>query len=512
MATAQSQIVIHRDKSMMYYGYVRKLDVDGRYFGMCVLLNDVMLTSMDKMFSLFETIFAEQVSKGELIKLNEEGDIVAVVTLLNEKQQEVENVIANLREEMIRMEQTASKLPPIDYSKAKDSCETFKFTDKNGSIVEASSKYAYTCIQKDTEFDIPLLANFRAVLKKRTEAPNMVEQNSHIVYVREKERKEDQTSSKKVVWIFSIVVFIIALIFVPKNCSKGHSDTAIDSLATDLGVIDSLEADSVLSYMESDVITKAISDSIELDKSIIEFITDMYNNEKYWDNDFIKRYCSAKMLKYLHNKCPYPGECGDAHCYCGRYLFGRASYEIPDDPELDEDLHKIISVKPIGEHWYKYDCYDHGIRATISIKVVKNGDVFIIEGLSPSDVPMESKNHIVEEYSSHSHNWLGYDGKFHHLVGTMKNEQAFGHMELRFVTKSDGTIEDVIYKNLDLGGRIRMKGFFTEDGMLKFVGKDGSNDFILTITDVGNGYYFEGYAVDGNNSLIVQMTAECDHH
>ena len=40
-SSARSQIVIHREKNLMYYGYVRKLDVPERYIGFCALLNGV---------------------------------------------------------------------------------------------------------------------------------------------------------------------------------------------------------------------------------------------------------------------------------------------------------------------------------------------------------------------------------------------------------------------------------------------------------------------------------------
>ena len=268
VATAQSQIVVHRDKNMMYYGYVRKLDMEGQYLGMCVLLNDVMLTRMEKLFSLFEGIFAELVSKGELIKLNESGDVVAVVGLLNEKQPEVEHVIASLRDEMVRLEQTAVKLPPVDYSKAEDSCETFKFTDKNESIVEASSKYAYTCIQKDTEFDTPLLANLRAVLKKTAETPKTVEHNSSIVYVREKRKEEDRDALKKTLWIVgAVLLIVIVIMFVPKNCMNSFSTLP----AADNDVEESVNTPQSLTETDEAEITEDLISAIHRYRDIEPF-------------------------------------------------------------------------------------------------------------------------------------------------------------------------------------------------------------------------------------------------
>ncbi len=35
-ARSKSQIVIHRDKELMYYGYIRQLDKYSQYIGFCV--------------------------------------------------------------------------------------------------------------------------------------------------------------------------------------------------------------------------------------------------------------------------------------------------------------------------------------------------------------------------------------------------------------------------------------------------------------------------------------------
>jgi len=52
-AKSTTQIAIHRNGNLMYYGYIRKLEQD-RYLGLCVVLNGLMLTRIDGLFSLFE--------------------------------------------------------------------------------------------------------------------------------------------------------------------------------------------------------------------------------------------------------------------------------------------------------------------------------------------------------------------------------------------------------------------------------------------------------------------------
>ena len=66
---ATTQIAIHRDGNLMYYGYIRKLE-NNKYLGLCVVLNGIMLTRIDSLVSLFENIIASLVSKGTLIHYN----------------------------------------------------------------------------------------------------------------------------------------------------------------------------------------------------------------------------------------------------------------------------------------------------------------------------------------------------------------------------------------------------------------------------------------------------------
>lgn len=76
-ARSKSQIVIHRDKELMYYGYVRKLDHPAQYIGFCILLNGMMLSDISKLFALFEEAFAYLVSRGDIITFNKQGDIIS---------------------------------------------------------------------------------------------------------------------------------------------------------------------------------------------------------------------------------------------------------------------------------------------------------------------------------------------------------------------------------------------------------------------------------------------------
>ena len=241
-ADAPSQVIIHRDKSIMYYGYVRKLDKEGQYIGLCVLLNGVMLSKMANLFAVFEKVVSELVSQGELIKMDDNGDIIGVTGRLEEKHQEVERIVTYLREEVIHWESTATKLPPISYSISNDSYRTFSITDKDEEIVEASAKYGFVSVQKNEEYDTPLLAGLRNVLKRK-----LGKERSAFSKTAVTEKRKDHDGLKILLWSIALVLVIGGLFVVSENMAN-NNDLAI---AADTTAVDSIESTTSLNLVES---------------------------------------------------------------------------------------------------------------------------------------------------------------------------------------------------------------------------------------------------------------------
>ena len=65
---ATTQIAIHRDADLMYYGYVRKLD-NSNYLGICAVINGKIITQIESLFGIFENIIESMVRNGYLIHL-----------------------------------------------------------------------------------------------------------------------------------------------------------------------------------------------------------------------------------------------------------------------------------------------------------------------------------------------------------------------------------------------------------------------------------------------------------
>ena len=87
-----SQLTIHREENLMYYGYVRRLHKKGQYIGMCIVLNGSMFRGIKTLFNRFENYITDMVVRGQIIEFSDCGDLISTVTNLYERQREIEQI------------------------------------------------------------------------------------------------------------------------------------------------------------------------------------------------------------------------------------------------------------------------------------------------------------------------------------------------------------------------------------------------------------------------------------
>lgn len=162
-AKSPTQIVAHRDGNLMYYGYVRQLEYE-RYIGLCVVLNGLMLSRIDGLFSLFENTISRLVTKGHLVHFNEQGDIVTNVERLYMNKDEVDLLSESLRTGFNRFENYMVALPAISYGVSKDSVKEFVVDDDSDDIIKSSHTNGYTFIYKSKDYDTDQLKSYKSVL------------------------------------------------------------------------------------------------------------------------------------------------------------------------------------------------------------------------------------------------------------------------------------------------------------------------------------------------------------
>ena len=117
---------------------------------------------------------------------------------------------------------------------------------------------------------------------------------------------------------------------------------------------------------------KEIDEALEGDPVIQQFITDMYENQKYNEYDFLEQHCTDKLLKYLKEQYEYDGE-GYAV-----WLFRTSSQD--GKPGVENVRDQIISIAKDSEGWYHYQFFDGGWRGENKLRIyVEDGKVMMDE-------------------------------------------------------------------------------------------------------------------------------------
>lgn len=192
-AKSTTQIAIHRDGNLIYYGYIRKLEQE-RYIGLCVVLNGLLLTRIDGLFSLFENTISGLVTKGLLIHFNEQGDIVTKVEKLYLNKEEVGLLNESLRAGFNRFVGNITTLPAISFGTPKDSIKNFIVDDDLNEIIKSSYTNGYTFIYKSKDFNTAQINSYKGVLTRvNNEKKELQEkldklQNEHAKTLRQKKQ------------------------------------------------------------------------------------------------------------------------------------------------------------------------------------------------------------------------------------------------------------------------------------------------------------------------------------
>ena len=160
---ANTQLVIHRDGNLMYYSYMRKLEQEN-YIGFCLLLNDAMITEIPALFELFDNDISHLALSGEIVKINDNGDIVSNTDSLLSNRQTIQRLSVSMTTDLNKLERSKRKLPPLSYGTTAGEVKRFSFDDDESTLARASYTYAYTYITKDD--DIAHLDSYRGTIKR----------------------------------------------------------------------------------------------------------------------------------------------------------------------------------------------------------------------------------------------------------------------------------------------------------------------------------------------------------
>lgn len=246
---APSQLIIHRDKNLMHYVYVRKFNQQN-YFGFGITINGYYLTQLQPLFSLFEKEIEYLSENGIIIELNTKGDISLNISSFNSQEEEVISVINRIHKTIIEFKEI-ERLPPIDYSFSIISQKIFKDSDSISDIVNASYSFGFTIILKENDYDTIRLTSFKNLLK------NLNSTNNRLLKENEELRKSNQKIKRQKKQFKNIITLFIALIicgiglytlYVTLNDTQDKLYIANDTISTQKALIE--HNDSLISRLK----------------------------------------------------------------------------------------------------------------------------------------------------------------------------------------------------------------------------------------------------------------------
>lgn len=328
---APTQIAVHRDDKLIYYIYVRKIEAE-QYIGLCVMLNGVMLTDFNEMFSIFENSITNIVVNGVLLQFNDKGHIISKVSQLYNNQAELSRVTDNLSYQFKRVESTCKMLPPVSYGVSKSEKKCFQVDDNIDEIIKASAIYNYTLIFKKKNYNTQSLNSYKAVLYRLSKEKASLEENCSSLA---KELAKSKAQKRNILWVS--IFGVLTVLFGTILWNKVLFPSEVTHYQTDkfvyYGPISNMKPNGlgVAFYPENDEYGRKyyignFNNGIPSDNSAMLFYRDGdYFYGHIEDETFIEG------MQYVNSDNSYfRGKFKDGHSYNGVWYDYKQSYRLID--------------------------------------------------------------------------------------------------------------------------------------------------------------------------------------
>ena len=227
---ANSQLVIHRDDTLMYYSYVRRLRYEessnNRYIGISYVLNNRFIYDIDGLFAILEGAITTIVSRGAILEYTDDGNIDASVGKLYNAKSEFAHISAYLKNELDSfMAGKNDTLPPLDYAISTSEIKTFTYKDAREEIISALSTFPTVYIYKDENYENE---------ESRTFANKLYRLNRENVKLRaENEKVLREKKRTTIVTVLSIIVAVGIIIIIGFANRSSEQGRKIESLERD---------------------------------------------------------------------------------------------------------------------------------------------------------------------------------------------------------------------------------------------------------------------------------------
>lgn len=219
-------ISVHRRGELMYYGYVRKLKAD-RYIGFCSVLNGMMVTDLNALFDVFDSMLNHLAVGGEILKYSDSGEIVANTQSLVYGKPILNQVRALLKDGLSGLSTNLKGLPPESYGISVNESKQFDLhTDDMSQIVSASWSYSYTFIAKDSGTPAP--NSYQGVLRRLHKEKKVLEvTNADLLDQVLKLKKEKKQQGVVFTVSAAAIICFFVLLGVKQSLDEAQDDLAL---------------------------------------------------------------------------------------------------------------------------------------------------------------------------------------------------------------------------------------------------------------------------------------------
>ena len=207
---ATTQVTIHRDGDLMYYGYIRKLE-NNNYIGLCTIINGKIISQIDRIFAIYEGVIELMVRNGYLIHYSDKGEIVSKIDKLYENREEIDLVTSSLQASFDRLEASSQMLPAVSYGTSKNSVKNFSIQDDEKEIVKSSYTNGYTFVYKSAGYNTAQMNSYRSVLVRKDKELAALQEEYYNLKKQVSSLKNKQRNTK---WasIFAIIALILGVV------------------------------------------------------------------------------------------------------------------------------------------------------------------------------------------------------------------------------------------------------------------------------------------------------------
>lgn len=212
-AQTTTQITIHRDGDLMYYGYIRKME-NAEYLGLCVVVNGKYITQLDGMFAIYEQVIESMVRNGYLIHYGDKGEITSKVGQLYENREEIDLITSNLQAAFDRLEGSSKKLPAVNYGVAKNSVKSFSIQDDGQEIIKSSYTNGYTFIYKSKGYNTAQMNSYKGVVARKDKQIQELQDECTKLKSEVSSLKNKQRNTKWVAILSIVALVLFSIVYV----------------------------------------------------------------------------------------------------------------------------------------------------------------------------------------------------------------------------------------------------------------------------------------------------------